>query len=524
MAIKGATAPRLESRGTADDGPSEAARESTFCALSSAEPVCLLEAGGASPMEGFMTVELQRLGVVRKRLALGKLAISALTWVLVALIAARPVAAEAKGISLIRDAEIEHTLMVFATPILKVAGIPPEATTIALANDQEINASTFAGYTMLINTGLLTASDSPEQVIGVMAHEFGHMAGGHVARSREGMENAAMIATIATLLGMAAAIGSGRGDAAAGVIAGGQELAMRSFFAFTRSQEGSADEAGMSYMEQVGWTSRGLLQFMEKLASQELRPSSQQDEFVRSHPLTQNRIDALRDFVEHRSKHSDDPMPAEFNELHARMKAKLIGFLRPDLALRRYPESDHTIAARYARAIAKYQKGDITQAVAMVDDLIAVEPQNAYFYELKGQILFENGRAREAVQPYSMAVKLSPKSDLLQTAYAHAIVETGDDRLLDEAIAHLQESLRIEHEEMLTWQLLASAYSRKGMEPQLAYARAEEALSRGDVRAAKFHAQKAEQMLPKGSPEWIRAQDIRVLIDSHPMAMQSRGG
>ena len=471
-----------------------------------------------------MTVELQRSGFKGKRLALRNLTATVLTWVLVAAIIWRPVAAEARGISLIRDAEIEHTLLVFATPIFKVAGIPPEATTIALANDQEINASTFAGYTMLYNTGLLTASDTPDQVIGVMAHEIGHMAGGHVARSREGMENAAMIATLATLLGMAAAIGSGRGDAAAGVIAGGQELAMRSFFAFTRSQEGSADEAGMSYMEQLGWSSKGLLEFMEKLANQELRPTSQQDEFVRSHPLTQNRIDALRDFVEHRSKHTNDPLPAEFNELHARMKAKLIGFLRPDMALRRYPETDKSISARYARAIAKYQKGDVNQAVAMVDDLIRVEPQNPYFYELKGQILFENGRAAEAIQPYGMAVKLAPKSDLIQTAYAHAIVETGNDRLLDEAITHLQESLRIDHDQMLSWQLLSSAYARKGLEPQLAYARAEEALSRGDVRAAKFHAAKAEQMLPKGSPEWIRAQDIRVLIDSHPLAMQQRGG
>lgn len=471
-----------------------------------------------------MTVELQRLGFEGKQLALRKLATAVLTWVLVATILWRPVAAEARGISLIRDAEIEHTLLVFATPIFKVAGIPPEAATIALANDQDINASTFAGYTMLFNTGLLTASDNPDQVIGVMAHEIGHMAGGHVARSREGMENAAMIATLATLLGMAAAIGSGRGDAAAGVIAGGQELAMRSFFAFTRSQEGSADEAAMSYMEQLGWSSKGLVEFMEKLASQELRPASQQDEFVRSHPLTQNRIDALRDFVAQRSKHTNDPLPAEFNELHARMKAKLFGFLRPDIALRRYPESDRSISGRYARAIARYQKGDINQAVAMVDDLIRTEPQNPYFHELKGQILFENGRATEAIEPYRMAVKLAPKSDLIQTAYAHAIVETGNDRLLDEAITHLQASLRIDHDQMLTWQLLASAYSRKGLEPQLAYARAEEALSRGDVRAAKFHAAKAEQMLPKGSPEWIRAQDIRVLIDSHPLAMQQRRG
>jgi predicted Zn-dependent protease len=215
-------------------------------------------------------------------------------------------------------------------------------------------------------------------------------------------------------------------------------------------------------------------------------------------------------------------MPAEFAEMHARMKAKLIGFMRPDLTMRRYPPSDQSIPARYARAIAQYQRGDIPKALSQIDELIAQEPDNPYFYELKGQVLFENGRAKEAVEPYRKAVRLRPDSDLLQTALAHAVVEVGDDRLLDEAIAHLKESVRIDRDSLLTWQLLSSAYARKNMQPQLAYARAEEALARGDVRAAKFHAEKAEQMLPSGSPEWIRAQDIRVLVDSNRQFERTR--
>lgn len=424
----------------------------------------------------------------------------------------------AQGISLARDAEIERDLRIMTTPIFKAAGINPDAVTLALVDDDTINAFVAGGQNMFVNTGTIMAADSPEELLGVLAHETGHMAGGHLVRDRDAIENAVLLSTLATLLGVAAAIGGGgRGSdpgAVGGAIAGAQELGARSFFAFSRAQEASADEAGLSYMEANGWSSRGELAFMEKLHKMEGFPQTKQIEFLIDHPLTKNRIEYIRNFVENVSKYSNARMPDRFYDMQARMKAKLYGFIRPDIALRLYPESDTSLPARYARAIAYYRVGDIAKGLRIIDGLIAEEPQNPYFYELKGQVLFENGRAKEAVDPYRNAVKYAKDSALLDQALGHALLEAGDDRLVREAIEVLRRASREEPLSELTWLLLSSAYSRADMAPQLAYARAEEALARGDIRAARYHADRAEQMLEPGTPDWLRAQDIRVLVES----------
>ncbi|MDG3444408.1 M48 family metalloprotease [Nitrospirillum amazonense] len=434
-------------------------------------------------------------------------------------LAVEPVLAQDRGINLVRDAEIEHTLRVFATPIFRAAGIVPDAVTLVLVNDDELNAFVAGGQNMFVNTGLIMAADTPEQLIGVMAHETGHMAGGHQVRSRDAIENAVILSTLATLLSVAAAIGGTRrgdgGGAAMGGIAGAQELGARSFFAFSRAQEASADEAGLSYMEANGYSSKGMLEFMEKLRRQDAGlPQTKQVEFLMTHPLTKNRVEYIENFVDHISKFTNAKMPSAYYDMHQRMRAKLYGFIHPDLALRKYPESDTSVPARYARSIAYYQVGDINKGLKIVDGLIEQEPKNPYFYELKGQILFENGRAKEAVDPYRNAVKYAPDSAQLRMALGHALLEAGDDKLVREAIDVLRSSARDEPLVELTWLLLASAYARADMAPQLAYARAEEALARGDIRAARYHADRAEQMLPAGSPDWVRAQDIRVLVES----------
>lgn len=418
-----------------------------------------------------------------------------------------------RTISFIRDTEIEHILRTYSTPIFNAANVVPEAVTIGLVREDSLNAFVAGGQNMFFHTGFLMDTTLGE-LLGVAAHETGHIAGGHLARSGDAMSNAATIATIFTLLGLAAALGAGRGDVAAGVMGGGQEAAMRTFFAFTRAQEGSADEAAMMYLEKLGWSSEGLLQMMQKLAGQELLPENRQVEFVRTHPLTRNRIEAIRNFVETKSQNNGKRFPEEFYDMHERMVAKLMGFLRPSLALRRYSAEDKGIPARYARAIAYYQRGSTKDALDLTDGLIAQEKDNAYFHELKGQILFENGQAADAVIPYRESVRLDPESGLLRASLGQALLEVGDDRFLQEAITHLNAAARIERGSALTWRLLSSAYSRADMPPQLAYARAEEALARGDIRAAKYHADHAERMLPAGSPEWIRAQDIRVMVES----------
>jgi predicted Zn-dependent protease len=459
-----------------------------------------------------------------------RLAGRAMVWLLAGILAVHPVLAgraeaQQRSLSIVRDAEIEQILRQFALPIWRVGGIVPEAVTIALIRDDSLNAFVSGGQNVFFHTGLLMESAGPEEVIGVMAHESGHIAGGHLARSRDAINDATTVATLATLIGLAAAIGSGRGDVATGVIGGGQELARRSFFAFTRTQEGSADEYALAMLEKNGWPSTGMLSFMQKLAGQELRPEDRQVEYVRTHPLTRNRVEVIKNFVDHESKFSNARFPAAFYEAHARMKAKLYGFIKPDTALRLYPKTDSSMAGRYGRAVALYQKGNLGEALPLLDQLIKAEPANPYFQELKGQILFENGRAAESLPAYREAVRLLPESDLLRSALGHALLEAQDDRLLPEAISTLVASARLEKRSALVWRLLSSAYSRANQQPQLAYARAEEALARGDIRAAKFHADRAEQMLPAGSPEWIRAQDIRVMVETRVQdARSGRGG
>lgn len=428
----------------------------------------------------------------------------------------------AQQISFVRDAETEHILRTYATPIFQAAGIPPAAVTMVLVADDSLNAFVAGGQNIFFHTGLLLESADPEQVIGVLAHETGHIAGGHLARSRDAMADAQTIYMLGMLIGLAAAIGSGRGDVGQGVMGGGEEAARRTFFAFSRAQEGSADEFAMATLERVGWSSYGLLSFMQKLAGQEMLPESRQVEYVRTHPLTRNRVEVIQNFVDRESRFTKSKLPAEFYEMHARMKAKLMGFMRPDQALRRFGPDEKSVAGRYGRAIGLYRKGDIREALRLVDALIGEEPKNPWFHELKGQILFENSRAGDSVVAYREAVKLRPDSGLIRASLGHSLLEVGDDRLLQEAITNLNEAARLERRSAFTWRLLASAYSRANMEPKLAYARAEEALARGDIRAAKFHADRAEQLLPPGSPEWIRAQDIRVMVEGRVQEMRLR--
>ncbi|MDR3515342.1 MAG: M48 family metalloprotease [Azospirillaceae bacterium] len=428
-------------------------------------------------------------------------------------IAAPPVAAQSGAPEFIRDAEIEHTIRSYAQPIFEQAGIPTDSVEIALIDSNQINAFVADGMNLFIYTGLLMASDDAGQVVGVIAHETGHIAGGHLVRARGAVEGASAEAILSMVLGVGAAVASHDPGAGVAVMSGGTELARRNLLAFTRTQEGSADAAGMSFLDRAHMSARGMLTFFQKLQGQELLPDSAQSEYVRTHPLTRNRVEAVQQHVAH-SKWSDTPLPTEFVEMHRRMKAKLMGFIDPLRALREYPASDPSIAARYARAIAYYRRGELSQALPMVDQLIAAEPRNPFFEELKGQILFENSRVRDAIPPYRRSVALLPDSALLQAALAHALLETNDPTLVDEAIAHLNSAIEHERHSPFMWRLLATGYGRKGDNGMTAYAMSEDALARGDRSAARVLSERAEKLLPAGSPGWLQAQDVRGMAEA----------
>jgi predicted Zn-dependent protease len=411
-------------------------------------------------------------------------------------------------VNVIRDVEIENTLKSYGEPIWLAAGLNPSSIRVVIVNDSALNAFVAGGMNIFFHTGLLQSTTNAAQLIGVLAHESGHIAGGHLIRGTIAMKEASMQAILSMVVGTAAAVLSGNPSAGAAVMTGGQSVAQRSILSFSRMQESSADAAGMRFLDTAKLTSKGLLEFLQKLSGQELLPLDRQSEYTRTHPLTQDRIDAVREHVDN-SPCSDRNPSAEMEEKHRRMQAKLLGFLKPDAALLRYGEKDARVSARYARAIAYYRKGNVDKSLELLNQLLREEPKNPYFYEVVGQILFENARVNEAIPFYEKAVQLLPSAGLIQAAYGHALLETQDASKLDQAIQHLNESLVTEARESSSWRLLATAWGRKQNDGMVAYCLAEEALTNNDGGSAHKWADRALKLLPKGSPYALRAQDIK---------------
>ncbi|MGE5548035.1 MAG: M48 family metalloprotease [Solirubrobacterales bacterium] len=403
---------------------------------------------------------------------------------------------------------MENTIRTFATPLFQAAGLDPDAVRLHLLEDKSLNAFVANGQNMYLHTGLLIRAENPNQLIGVMAHETGHMAGGHLVRMQDAAGNAATEALLATLAAAAVGVASKRGDAAGAIMMGGNEIAMRSLLAYTRGEESAADQAAIRYLNATGQSAKGLLDFFDILGDQEVLVASRQDPYVRTHPLTRDRIAFVRDQVAKETK--EFPVPPAWIEMHKRMRAKLFAFIEPPVrTFQRYRDTDTSIDARYARAIAAYRKPDLATALPLMDGLIAERPDDPYFQELKGQMLFENGRVAEAAPYYRKAVALLPDNALLQTELAQVEVEQEDPAVLKDAETHLNAALRREPQDITAWHLLAIVYGRQENEGMAAYAMAEEALLAGRLPDANYHAGKAERLLPKGGPVWLRIQDIK---------------
>lgn len=417
--------------------------------------------------------------------------------------------AQAAGKMIIRDTEIEKMLRDWTEPVIRGAGLQPDAVNFILVQDSDINAFVAGGPNVFIYTGLLERSDNAGEVVGVIAHELGHISGGHLVRARGAMETASYESLLGMVLGLGAALASGDGNVGAAVGAGSQAAAMNRYLSFSRVQESSADQAALAYMGKAGINPVGLKTFMEKMETQELLPASQQNEYMRTHPLTRNRIDAMTAGYE-RSANRDKPLPAAWAEQHARMLAKLRGFIAPERVAWDYDPRDTGMASRYARAIAAYRQNNTADALRQMDELLRAEPDNPYFHELKGQMLVDFGRVQDALPSYSRALALDADAPLIRIAYAHALIEASDNQRarLDEAIGQLNRAVRDEPRSSRIYRLLATAYGRKGQEQVAKLYLAEEAILKRDYTYARRQAESALPGLEKGSREWIRAQDI----------------
>lgn len=451
-----------------------------------------------------MRRSLIRLAAAGRRLvAVGCAAVTAASAVL-------PTAAEAQrrgGISLVRDAEIENTIRTYAAPLFGAAGLSNDAITVHLVNDRTLNAFVAGGQRIFINSGLLIRAERPAQVIGVLAHEIGHIAGGHLARMGDALDTASTAMILSMLFGAAAAV-AGSGEGAVAAVMGGQQVAERNFLAFTRSQESAADQAGATYLEQSGQTPAGLMEFLRIIGNQEALVYERQDPYARTHPMSGERVAALDSRMQ-RSRFRDTPdTPANIDRFK-RMQAKLVGYLEGlPATLRKYPESDTSLYGRYARAFAYFRALDFNRALADTDELIRLYPNDPFFHELKADILLNMGRVADSLPPMQEAYRLAPEEPLMAYGVGQRLVALEDNSRLPQAIDILKQVTLREPDNGGAWQQLATAYGRQGDIGMASLASAERYLVQGVYRDAQGQAERAVRLMKEGSPGWLRAQDI----------------
>lgn len=420
-----------------------------------------------------------------------------------------PAMASSAGGTIIRDTEIETYLHNWTEGVIHAAGMNPEQINIVLVQSPEVNAYVAGGANIFINTGLIGLTDNVGQVVGVVAHELGHIEGGHLTRTAEMGKNASFEAMLATLLGVGAAVVSGDSSMAAAGAAIGQGQAMNRFLAYSRVQESSADQAGFRFMTGAGLSPEGLPSFLEKLSSQELLPVSQQSEFVRTHPLSRDRVEALQHKVDE-SPLRIKPLSTQWDGQYARVKAKILGFVSPQQVTYSFETKDKSIPAQYARAIAAYRMNQVDDALRRMDALIVSEPQNPYFQELKGQMLYEFGKIPQSIPYFQRALDKMPDAGLVRAALAQALIEKANPTPQDltSAIDHLKRAEKDEPRLMSIKRLLATALGRRGQEAEARVYLAEEALMRGRGREAAKMAKASLETLSPSSSEYIRAKDI----------------
>jgi predicted Zn-dependent protease len=422
------------------------------------------------------------------------------------------------GLPIIRDSEIEQLMRDYSAPILRVAGLSQQNVEVVLINSRIFNAFVMDGRHIFVNVGALYDAKTPNEVIGVLAHETGHMAGGHLARLREQLATAQTASIIALLLGIgavaagAATRSNNVGTIGAAAIQAPQEMIARSLLSYQRAQEESADRAGVKFLNATQQSAKGMHTTFKRFADDMLIIASRVDPYQQSHPMPRERMAALEELVK-TNAYWDKTDPPELQLRHDMMRAKLAGFLeRPDTVARRYPSTDTSLPARYARAISAYRFGGAqVGAQAQIDALIQAQPNNPYFHELKGQALLEGARPADAIAPLRRAVALAPQAPLIKIMLGQALVATGENRYSEEAISLLKIAMAREPDAPDLYSLLAMAYGRKGDLADADLASAQAALARGDAKTARELAARAKTRFPTGSPGWVKADDIVAL-------------
>ena len=432
--------------------------------------------------------------------------------VMLSVSAVRPAYAQQRdsGPSVLRDTETERLFKDMARPLIVAAGLDPNNVNVVLLNDPEINACVATGQTVYVQSGLLMATDNVNQLQGVVAHELGHVVAGDAIRSESGAKAATGISLLSLVLA-AAAIAVGAGDAGMGIMMAGQRAAEGQFMAFTRGQEATADASAARFLSKAGVSGKGILDFFGKLQNQEYRLAIySKDSFDRDHPLNSERIEALGQTLRIDpawAKPTDPELEARFQ----RVRAKLMGYVDPKLAVTKYPERDQSVPGHYARAYAYHLGGYPDKAQSEADALLALDPHDPYFLELKGQILLEDGKPAEAIVPLREAVRRSNEAPMIAAMLGHALVATEDPKNFAEAKQILKVAVNRDNQDPFAWLQLGIIYDREGDLARAALATAERSNLEDQPKMAYASAQMAMKGIPPGTPDYLRAQDIMMV-------------
>lgn len=426
---------------------------------------------------------------------------------------------KAGAMSIIRDAEIENTLSKWMRPIFKAAGMDANDVKIILVGSNEVNAFVAGGRNIFIYTGLILEAEKASEVLGVMAHELGHIQGGHLVRMREEMEMASYQSMLAGVLGIGVAAVGGQSQLGSAIYSGGANAAGMNFLSFSRTQESAADQAALRYFAAAGYSPEGLVSFMQKMEGQELLSSQYQNQYMRTHPVTRDRVQAMQAGLK-RSSHTSNPVPEQWQNEFDRIKAKIQSYMDPSYAMGVYGGQYDTVNGKYALAIIDYRQGRLNDALEKMDELLAKEPNNPYFHEFKGQLYQENRQFPESIKSYQKALSILPEANLIRIdlaqSYLAASASGARENNLIKARDELLKAKTTENKTARLHRLLATVYGRLGEDAKAQVALAEEAVMLGNYSDARMFAQRAQMALKENSDNsgsndrgaWLKAQDI----------------
>lgn len=418
---------------------------------------------------------------------------------------------DVSALNLISDEETELFLADIIKPIFKSAGVPFNRNNIFIVNDNSLNAFVSDGNYLFINTGTIINAGSEDEISGVLAHETGHIMGGHILRQKLKNQALQQASLASMILAGTAAAATGRGDVAMAIALGGQSSTLNNFMQYRTEQERSADESAVKLMKASGQSPAGLLKFMKRLAKLNEMSGIEENPYFRTHPVTRERIS----FLEKAVKENPNLASHSLSERFKRVKAKLSAYLAsPQDTFRRYPLSDTSTAAQYAHSIAYLKSPDITKATAIINKLIEKEPRNPFFKELKAQIYFESGKVKEAKEEYKKALALLPNSAQIQVSLAQAIIESSPSSAELKEAVNLLNKANIRQPSSMGWMLLARAYGELGNPAYSNYAAAEYSLRTGNIEIAKKQAENSRQSASGNKSLLLKLDDLLNRIKS----------